>query len=61
MTKMMLIGEVQSILFYGLSESSIHVLSNYLDYSGDIQSVALLSSFIHEPEHHAQIKNWILR
>jgi hypothetical protein len=61
MTKMMLVGEVQSIIFYGLSEMSVNVLSNYLDYSGDIQTVALLSSFIHEPVNHSQIKNWILR
>lgn len=61
MTKMMLVGDVQSIILYGLSEASVNVLSSYLDYSGDIQTVALLSSFINEPAHRSQIKNWILR
>ena len=57
----MLVGEVQSIILCGLSsETSIKVLSNYLDYSGDIQTVALLSSLIHQKSPNSQIKNWIL-
>ncbi len=56
-------GDLNGLLITGTSEAGINLMQSYLDWTDDVQTVALISiKFLSKDLiNHAQVEHWIAR
>ena len=52
-------GDIEGLLISGLSHQGMDILQNYLDASGDIQTVAMLASLNPARAHESRTERWL--
>lgn len=52
-------GDIEGLIFTGLTTHGMELLQTYLDTSGDIQSVALLASLNPARAHDTRVERWL--
>ncbi|KAF7795830.1 hypothetical protein EIP86_006997, partial [Pleurotus ostreatoroseus] len=52
-------GNIEELLFTGLTTHGMELLQSYLDASGDIQSVAVLAALNPARDHDTRVERWI--
>ncbi|KAI0305481.1 hypothetical protein B0F90DRAFT_1808734 [Multifurca ochricompacta] len=53
-------GDVEGIIVTGLTTSGVHLLQNYLDRTGDVQTAAILGAYIHPHQlKDVRIDRWL--